>query len=265
MTSAAKPLDLTKITKKLISIIQNAGNIAQDFFLKKNFTIEKKKDLSPVTSADMTVHNFIVKEIKKISSFPIISEESFDNEVKDNFLQYWLIDPIDGTDNFINNRVEFCINISLIINKKPVIGIIENPMTKETFIASKGKGSFRLYKDEKVKLPNIKNKKLVRLKSHNLDAPFKNNKVQDEIKSFHQIKMGSALKYCLLAEGTADIYIKQNNISTWDTAAGQCIVEESGGKIIDFQGDPLEYISSQSKNPSFLALSKEALYLKKLL
>lgn len=251
----------------IIKIAQGAGKkilaVYQD---QVNFQIvENKADSSPLTLADKASHKYISAELKKLyPQIPILSEEgkniSF-NERKDWDL-FWMIDPLDGTKEFIKRNGEFTVNIALIEKNKVVLGVVHVPVKKWTYAAEKGKGAFK--QDEHKETAAIhantfsfedKNLKIVASRSHNTPetAAFISQFDSPEL-----VSMGSSLKLLLVAEGKADVYPRLAPTMEWDTAAAQIIVEEAGGKVVlENQKDPVLYNKENLLNPYFIVLGNK--------
>ena len=218
-------------------------------------SISFKKDNSPLTKADITSHGLIDNCLKSISSFPVISEES------ENFYttskKYWLVDPLDGTKEFINKNGEFTINIALIEDRYPTLGYVYSPIKKELYVGGLDKSSFKIYEsniDElSVSLPSDP-LRIVASRSH------LNEETQKFISQFqnHELfQAGSSVKFCMIADGSADIYPRLAPTSEWDTAAAQAIVEGAGGTVKDLNGQRLIYQKENILNPFFIAQGKE--------
>jgi len=222
----------------------------------KNTKIKYKKDLSPFTKADAKSHKIICTELKKLTDYPVVSEESynFKRERKIKSRKYWLLDPLDGTKEFINNHPEFTINLALISNNKPILGVIYLPVSKIFYWAIKNIGAFR----QNRKIYNYsKRKRLISTSSrfHRTDEDinfFKKNNI-GKPKVF-----GAAIKFVKLAEGIIDIYPRFNGSKEWDTAAGQIIVSEAGCKIVDLKTKKeLRYNKGKIENNGFIALRND--------
>ena len=255
---------------EVINIALKAGNAVIQIY-NKDFTVEYKDDKSPLTEADKTAHKIIVDGLLKISTFPILSEEGKDipYDERKNWEYYWLIDPIDGTKEFIKKNGEFTINIALIHKDTPVLGVVFAPAINELYFAKKGEGAFKvimndelLIMNEKVlqkaqKLPLcIQNSTLtiVASKSH------LNQETQDFIDNLTSntenstfISKGSSLKLLMVAEGSADIYPRLAPTMEWDTAAADAIVRESGKMTLEIKNSkPLKYNKKDLLNPWFV-------------
>lgn len=225
-----------------------------------DFEVENKHDNTPLTKADLAAHNIIVEGLTKLTpDIPVLSEESayVDFNIRKNWIQYWLVDPLDGTREFIRRNGEFTVNIAFIDNQMPILGVIYTPISGLTYYAVRGQGAFKQEKGGKpiaikTRAMNEESFKVAGSRSH--AGPG----LREFLTSFDQydmINMGSSLKSCLVAEGTADIYPRFGPTSEWDTAAAQCIVEEAGGEILGLSMKPLRYNTKASLlNPHFVVV-----------
>jgi len=206
--------------------------------------VHTKSDNSPVTTADLVSHNAILKFLTELTpDIPVISEES-EIPVSVNTNQFWLIDPLDGTREFIAKTNDFSINVALIENNIAVLGIIYAPVFDTLYFAEKNKGSFKQegsQSPEKIHARKINAGSPVVIASRRHANNEKLQKFFEGIKNYERISRGSAIKFCLIAEGKADLYPRFGETFFWDTAAGQCIVEEAGGQVIDVKGNTLRY------------------------
>lgn len=226
-----------------------------------DFAIEHKDDRSPLTAADMAAHNTICQQLAILTpDIPVLSEESSDIPfaTRKTWNRYWLVDPLDGTREFIKRNGEFTVNIALIENHQPVLGVVHVPVSAITYFASTGNGAWKQAKQESPQ--RIKTRKtgaeqfiMAGSRSHGSEKQqnFINCLGDAEI-----IAIGSSLKFCLVAEGSVDIYPRFGPTSEWDTAAAQCIVEEAGGIVTDIDLNPLRYNTRESLlNPDFLVIA----------
>ncbi|VFP88822.1 3'(2'),5'-bisphosphate nucleotidase CysQ [Candidatus Erwinia haradaeae] len=215
--------------------------------------IEIKPDQSMVTNADLTAHKIIVEGLKILTpEIPILSEEkSIPWIYRKNWEQYWLVDPLDGTTEFLNHNDEFTVNIAFIESGIPVLGVIYAPALKIMYYALKNQA----WKKEnglniKIHVKNVNPPIVVISRSHN------NKKLNSYLKTLtkHRItKIGSSLKFCMIAEGTAQIYPRLGATHIWDTGAGHAIAVASGAKMTDLQGKNIDYLPSKSYvNPEFI-------------
>ena len=254
--------ELKKLLPEVRRIAKQAGEKIMDVY-ENGFDIETKADNSPVTTADLAANEHIEKELNKLlHKFPILSEESVNipfNERRSRET-YWLVDPLDGTKEFINRHDSFTVNIALIHQNKSILGVIYAPALGISYYACRGYGSYKETSTEPKH--QIKTRKFPRnpvfagSRSHlgkALEA-FLNNYKKDR-GEYELISMGSSLKMCLVAEGTADLYPRLWLTSEWDTAAAHCIVDEAGGKIVQTDMSPLLYNTKDSLlNPFFFTI-----------
>ena len=246
--------NLKQICEKLLDTFLNAGK--KSIELREKGLIERiKSDNTPVTNGDEEVNNLITKEIKKLTpDIPIVSEESSENKSETNLSEFWLIDPIDGTYDYINNKDEFTLNAALIIDKKPELGIIYAPAKKRLFY-SYGKGlSFELINNKEINLFNKKTTLSDGVKAVSYSDNLKPiiSKFHKEFKVTEYTKMKSSLKFCVIAAGEFNLYVAEPRASEWDIAAGHAILEHSGGTITDFDGNEIVYGKKNFKNPGLI-------------
>ncbi|MDD2932771.1 MAG: 3'(2'),5'-bisphosphate nucleotidase CysQ [Methylotenera sp.] len=252
--------------EQVITIAKSAGAAIMQVYAT-DFTVKNKDDNSPLTDADLAAHHVITNALKQLAPhLPILSEESegIDEKIRKTWSQYWLIDPLDGTREFVKRNGEFTVNIALIDQHIPVLGVVYAPVDDLLYYAVTAHGAYkqaganpalkihtktsdpkrpiiagsRSHSDEKMQrfLHNIKN--------HTGQVP-------------ELISMGSSLKICLVAEGQADVYPRLGPTSEWDTAAAHCILQEAGGDIVEVSGSALRYNTKRSLlNPMFFASGK---------
>ena len=242
---------------KLISLTSMVGETIISLH-NENMGFIVKSDSTPLTQADKTSHKLITNVLEKITpDIPILSEESEETSfsVRKNWQKYWLIDPLDGTRDFIEGSKEFCISIAFIEKNYPVFGLIYSPFEKVHY--------YRLPQQKSIKLiDNVAHKLCTKKPKYWEKIVFgrysQNNKqLQKHLRSktnFETFRLGSALKFCLIAEGIYHYYPKLGRCSEWDTAAGVCILEGAGGKVVDLQGQPLQYNTKEDTiSPIFIA------------
>lgn len=250
-----------EITENVIEIAVNAGYRIMEIY-KTDFNVQFKEDSSPLTKADQSAHNYIVDKLNRLTpDIPVFSEESniVDWDIRKHWEQYWLVDPLDGTKEFIRKNDEFTVNIALIKNNEPFLGVVCIPAQKLVYYADKDSGVYRQkYRSEEERLfpektpVDLEKLRILGSRSHRSTTieAFASNFADPSI-----ISAGSSLKFCLLAEGKADVYPRYGPTSEWDTAAGQCILECAGGVVLDKNGAPLRYNTKDSViNPSFVGL-----------
>ena len=245
--------------KKIIEIAEEASNIAMSYY-KKSINISIKSDKSPVTEADIKINNFLVREL--YSLYPDIAVIAEENNEEENMAslssdEFWLVDPIDGTKSFIDGSDEFSINISLIKNRRPVFGLIYNPVAKECYYNESNK-VFK--KDSQNNVVGISAQKDYTDGYIITASALSRNGIEEftkDIKLKDFIPMASALKFGLMVEGRADIYPRFGQTMEWDTACGQAILEAIGGELVTLNGTPLLYGKEKFINPSFIAIANK--------
>lgn len=225
-----------------------------------DFAVEHKDDRSPLTAADMAAHQTIVKGLKSLTpDIPILSEESTEiaYSTRSQWRYYWLVDPLDGTREFVKRNGEFTVNIALIDNHETVLGVVHVPVTGVCYFAARGHGAFKSTPEQSATPIHTR-----RTRQDNIAVAGSRSHGSEKFQSFLKIvnaaevvSIGSSLKSCLIAEGRVDLYPRFGPTSEWDTAAAQCVVEEAGGLVTDMQLQPLRYNTKDSLiNPSFLAI-----------
>jgi 3'(2'), 5'-bisphosphate nucleotidase len=254
-------MEVKKIVEDLIDTFLKAGELSLSL-REKGLTKEIKSDNTPVSNGDIEVNKFITKKISEITpDIPIISEETSDNRDNTQLKDFWLVDPIDGTYDYINDLEEFTINAGLIINNKPVAGLIYAPAKKRMFYSYGDGNAYELSDGKTINLST---------KSIEKNRPIKfisySNKLKPEIQKIYQdigvtenVKMKSSLKFCVVAAGEYDGYVAEPRAFEWDIAAGHAILEASGGTITDFDGNEILYGKKDLKNPSIILKSKNIL------
>lgn len=234
-----------------------AGEAIIKIYESGDFSIEAKSDDSPLTLADKASHLEIVDHLQK-TGLPILSEEgkAIDYEDRKNWEYFWMIDPLDGTKEFIKKNGEFTVNIALINNSGVVMGVVYTPVLKELFWASKGKGAYKdgvrlRVNDFKISGEGLK---IVASRSHLNDDT---QQFMDKLNQPEIVSKGSSLKLLMVAEGEADLYPRFAPTMEWDTAAAQIIVEEAGGTVtIKGSDEKVRYNKENLLNPSFLVSGK---------
>jgi len=249
-----------KITLSLIDTFNKAGQVALDL-RKAGLKKEIKSDNTPVTNGDIEVNKILTKKISEITpNIAIVSEENANHKNDKNLENFWLIDPIDGTRDYINNRDEFTLNAALIINKKPAIGIITVPAKKRVFYSYGISNSYELINGQEINLID-KKKDHKDLKAVSYSSELKSEIIEVHKKyniTSHQ-KMKSSLKFCVIAAGEFDLYAAEPRACEWDIAAGHAILEHAGGKVTDLNDNEILYGKPEFKNPSLIIRNKNML------
>ena len=250
--------DIKKIVEDLIQTFLNAGRVSLDL-RKKGLIKEIKSDNTPVSNGDLEVNKILTKKILELTpNIPIVSEETSENKSQDNLEDFWLIDPIDGTYDYINDLDEFTINAGLIIKKKPAAGLIYAPAKNRMFYSYGDNLSFELIDGKPIKLDHSKN-----FNKNEIKFVSYSNKIKPEISDIHKklkvkkyVRMKSSLKFCVIAAGEYDGYVAEPRASEWDIAAGHAILKHSGGSVTDFNEQEIFYGKKDFKNPSLILKSK---------
>ena len=246
------------LINEIIAISKYAGKSILEIY-NSDFDYELKEDASPLTEADKISHQIIVKGLSLLNyKLPIISEEDslIPFNIRSKWRNYWLIDPLDGTKEFIKRNGEFTVNIALIENNVPILGIIHIPVLNETYWGSIHHGSYHQIKNKKEKRIYVSTNtqdplRILTSRSH----PSKTlTSILKEINNYEIILKGSSIKFCLIASGMADIYPRFGPTSEWDSAAGEAIIKFAGGHIATLEKEPLTYNLKESYlNPNFIA------------
>lgn len=254
-------MDQIKLVRAVIDIAKAAGDAIMDIYAKEaDFQVEHKKDESPLTIADRTANTIICDGLEKLPvQYPIISEENktLPYEVRSTYTYNWLVDPLDGTKEFIKRNGEFTVNIALVHNGHLEMGVVYAPVLEEMFWAVKGEGAF-LEKDGKQQILKVKSFKMtdpnlgvVCSRSHLNDAT---QAYVDQLNQPNLVATGSSLKFLILAKGDAHIYPRLAPTMEWDSGAAQMILEEAGGSVISEESkETLRYNKENLLNPSFIA------------
>ncbi|EKO3369117.1 3'(2'),5'-bisphosphate nucleotidase CysQ [Vibrio fluvialis] len=255
--------DLSHLLPDVISIARSAGQLILDIYENKSYESYTKSDETPVTSADLAAHKLVVERLSELTpDIPVLSEEAANISLttRETWQRYWLVDPLDGTQEFIARSGDFATIIALVENNRPVMGVVYGPVSGVTYYAYSGKGAW--------KIPDMS--KSLRIETHKHELPGQSiaiaisrrqdiNRITNRLSSqwnYELVPLGSAaLKACLVAEGAVDCYLRLGPTGEWDTAATQCIVEEAGGRILSTQLEPLSYNERDTlENPNFIVL-----------
>lgn len=224
----------------------------------RDFAVAEKEDKSPLTEADSAAHNLIVTQLQALAlQLPILSEEDTDSFAgADAQGRYWLVDPLDGTKEFIKRNGEFTVNIALIEKGEPVLGVVYAPAINTAYFAARSLGAVKVTEQgQRVAIqvsepPVNKAWRVVGSRSH---AGAETKAWLTDLGDYELVPMGSSLKLCLVAEGAADIYPRLGLTSLWDTAAAHAVVNQAGGEVVQLNGQPLSYSNTHEVlNPHFI-------------
>ncbi len=241
----------------LLELASRAAKGIMDIY-QSHYTVTIKSDESPVTQADINAGNLLEQELPNIARYPVLSEENIPQTPEWlDWQTYWLIDPVDGTKQFINKTGDFCICIALIHKNAPVLGLVYKPTTDTAWLAQSGDDEVSKFHNNHRQPMSVSTPTLTTV---TLSSNYLSSKMSELLSVFSEFAWhprGSALKYIDLIEGKAHLYPKMWDTCEWDSAAGQCLLECAGGHVIDFEtGEPLRYGAKKSLlNPHFLAYS----------
>jgi 3'(2'), 5'-bisphosphate nucleotidase len=242
----------------VIALAEQAGKKIMAYYQRAEFSVQTKADGSPLTEADLIAHETLVAGFSQLTAdIPVVSEEHDENilHASQQWQRFWLIDPLDGTREFIRRNDNFVVNIALMEKQKPIFGLIYAPVTQIAYYAMQGQGAFKQQQGKRQTISaGSERQKIIVAAGHYYKIEKFQNMLQG-LGEFEIMSVGSALKFCLIAEGKADLYPRVGKSYEWDTAAGQVIVEEAGGLVIDFAGNPLTYRKESLLNPGFLAVA----------
>lgn len=260
--------DLSHLLPEVIDVARSAGQLILDIYQNRDYEEFTKTDDTPVTSADLAAHKLIMQKLPQLTpDIPVLSEEDADISLaeREKWERYWLVDPLDGTQEFIARSGDFATIIALVEHNKPVMGVVYAPVSGVVYYAYEGKGAW--------KIPVLGES--IRITTHKHELPKQNiamaisrrqdiNRITNCMSkewNYELVPLGSAaLKACLVAEGSADCYLRLGPTGEWDTAATQCIVEQAGGTILDTKLDSLSYnLRETLENPNFIVIGDQGL------
>ncbi len=256
MTDCEDNGQLSSLLPQVEELAREGGQEIMAIFDTVNLSVEYKQDHSPLTQADIASHHVISNGLAQLATgWPIISEEAeWASYEQRNIWQYfWLVDPMDGTKEFVRRTREFTVNIALIRNNVPVLGVVYAPALDKMYSAFKGGHACR---HEGGVISQISTKpisgeapRIIVSRSHEIIC----SRLRALMGDCEIVPVGSSLKFCLVAEGSADLYPRTGPTMEWDTAAGQCILEVAGGSVTDPHGNSLKYNKTGLRNPAFVA------------
>ncbi|OHZ04562.1 3'(2'),5'-bisphosphate nucleotidase CysQ [Salinicola sp. MIT1003] len=250
---------LHSLIAPLVALSRKAGE-AIEAIGRDAFDTQRKADDSPVTAADLAAHQVIVRELPSIGcrDWPILSEESASIPWSErrNWSTYWLVDPLDGTKEFIRGSDQYTVNIALVDQNRPVLGVVEKPRTGEVWIGEPTRGAwYQADFDEPWQALQVRDSLPLRLVVSRFHRGASTRRLIESLPDVEVEELGSSLKCCRVAEGLADLYPRFGPTSEWDTAAAQAVVEGAGGHLVDCEAwKPLRYNTQDSLlNPAFVA------------
>ncbi len=251
---------LENLLTAIVDIARDAGQAIMEIYADPEMTVLSKADSSPLTRADLASDRVIAAGLEKLDQGPVLSEESAatDYAGRRNWQRYWLVDPLDGTKEFVKRNGEFTVNIALIESGEPVLGVVYAPVLDVCYSAARGLGAFVRR--------GTQEREAIRVKEHMPDEPLrvvasrshsdaKTCALLEMLGKHETISMGSSLKLCLVAEGKAHLYPRLGPTMEWDTAAAHAIVKQAGGRVCDIHGEELVYNKADLHNPEFFVFS----------
>lgn len=257
---------MTAIDQTLLDSVERIARDAGDAIMAiygREFSVKEKEDKSPLTEADAAAHELIVACLRELTpALPILSEEdtaAFSGA--DESGRYWLVDPLDGTKEFIKRNGEFTVNIALIEQGVAVLGVVYAPVLDVAYLGLKGLGAIKVDADGRhpIRVAEHADSEVWRVVGSRSHAGAETTAWLEKLGDHELVSMGSSLKLCLVAEGAADVYPRLGPTSLWDTAAAQAVVEQAGGAVIQIDGEPLSYANTaQILNPFFVVHGKSS-------
>lgn len=254
---------MTDLREACITLARAAGAAILEVYAR-DFAVEAKDDDSPLTQADLASHRIISEGLRRLDpAIPVLSEEGADIgwEERRTWPRYWLVDPLDGTREFVKKNGEFTVNIALVDGHRPVLGVVYAPVFDYLLHGTAGEGAWLREQGRDIALatrrPATTPLRVAASRSH-LDP--RTAAFLERLGEAERHGLGSSLKFCRIAEGRVDVYPRFGPTSEWDTAAAQCVLEAAGGAVLDLDGQPLQYNRKESLlNPDFIALGDATL------
>jgi 3'(2'), 5'-bisphosphate nucleotidase len=262
---ALTEVDLQNVLGAVRRIARSAGEAIMEVYRRLEqsgaVAVDRKADASPLTEADLAAHRLIVEGLRALTpEWPVLSEEAADVplEARRSWSRFWLVDPLDGTKEFLSRNGEFTVNIALIENHRPVLGVVHVPVSGVDYFGFANFGAWKAARlDEAGTRIRVapSSRAPIRVVGSRSHASARLNAALQALDSHELVSMGSSLKFCVLAEGAADVYPRIGPTSEWDTAAAHAIVQGAGGDVLRLDGSPLEYNRGNDwLNPNFIAI-----------
>jgi 3'(2'), 5'-bisphosphate nucleotidase len=251
-------IDHAALVPKVAHLAERAAAAILEVY-ESDFAVEHKDDRSPLTAADLASHHIVVEGLAALTpDVPVLSEESAGIawSARQRWSRDWLVDPLDGTREFVKRNGEFTVNIALIDDHRPVIGVVQVPVGGELAAAWRGGGTWISRPGEKARRVTTRQRAtplvVAGSRSH---ASAHETELLARLGHCAKMPLGSSLKFLRIASADADLYVRLGPTSEWDTAAGQCVLEEAGGTVLDMRGEPLRYNTRETLlNPDFVAI-----------
>lgn len=255
--------DPNALVNPVLALAQQAGDAILDVY-RRDFEVETKADDSPLTAADQAAHALLSAGLRElVPALPVLSEEGGLPPLAERgrWPCYWLVDPLDGTREFVKRNGEFTVNVALMQDGRPVLGVVHAPVLGRSWVGVRGVGAFRLEGGTQTPIhtrpvPTGTPMMVVVSRSHRGEAV---NQLLERLPAHETTSVGSSLKFCLVAEGAADLYPRFGPTSEWDTAAAECVVESAGGRVTRVDLSPISYNAAESLlNPDFVVMGDPA-------
>ena len=249
--------DLKTLLPQVVELVLRAGRAIMEIYKQADSGTTYKADDSPLTKADLASHHLLIEGLRALApAWPMLSEESaaISYDERRGWERYWLIDPLDGTKEFIKRRDEFTVNVALIHRGEPILGVVHAPALGVTYAAAHGLGATKqlgAQPSEPIHAADYRTGRLKVVVSRSHAGP-ETEALLHKLGPADSISIGSSLKLCLVADGTAHLYPRLGPTMEWDIAAAQCVVEEAGGSVTDLEGRPLRYNKPSLENPHFM-------------
>jgi 3'(2'), 5'-bisphosphate nucleotidase len=239
----------------VVAAVGEAGRAVMEVYAGA-VAVREKDDRTPVTEADLRAHDRLVERLPSIVDIPVVSEESAEQAGAVSGA-FWLVDPLDGTKEFLKRTGEFTLNVALVREGRAVLGVVHAPALGVTWHAAAGLGAFESASGSPAKAiaPRVPAASPLRVAVSRDHVSERDREFLLALENVESLPMGSSLKFCRVASGDADLYVRFGRTMEWDTAAAQCVVECAGGRVVDLSGSPLAYGKADRGNPSFLCFA----------
>ncbi len=257
--------DFTTLLKEVSRIARRAGDAILEIYADVDPGVTIKSDDSPLTRADLASHRILAAELEALTpEIPVLSEEGagIDFRERRDWQRFWLVDPLDGTKEFIRRNGEFTVNVALVSGGAPVLGVVHVPVRERTFAGAAGLGAWcrdgeAAGRGETIRAEGTGDDDLLVAASRSHPGPHL-AAFLEQLPEHRLVSMGSSLKLCMVAEGRADVYPRLGPTMEWDTAAAHAVVTAAGGRVLDFEGRPLRYNKEDLHNPYFIVLGERS-------
>ncbi|MCJ2544455.1 3'(2'),5'-bisphosphate nucleotidase CysQ [Thermostichus vulcanus] len=250
---------------RIACLSEAAGRAILQIFQQEQVQVSAKADQSPLTEADLASHHLILRGLQDLTpEIPVLSEESsgIPYAERQHWRRFWLVDPLDGTKEFIKRNGQFTVNIALVEEGIPVLGVVHAPVLALTYTAAQKLGAYKGETRIRTRTYSEGSLKVVASRSHaNPETEQFLSRLQTRYGPLEVSSLGSSLKFCLVAEGSAHLYPRLGPTMEWDTAAAQCVVEQAGGSVTTLGRDPLRYNKPDLHNPPFVVAAQDAAWL----